>query len=312
MPEALLRLRLRPKPNSPLVRSTSPPDAPFSPLEAPFSRILLRSPFLLTIVWLERRAATAGARSEGTREGTVIAIEATSLTRNFNGLCAVDHISFAVAPGEIFGFLGPNGAGKTTTIRMLTGQLRPSDGRAKVMGCDVVTERQELKPQIGVVWEYQNLYERLSARDNLVFAARLYGVDKDRVVAMLERVGLADRSRDRLKTYSNGMKQRLLIARALLHSPKVLFLDEPTRGLDPGVAREIRSLVANLAGEGVTVFLTTHYMDEADRLSNRVAILDRGRIVAIDTPERLKAQHGPAATLEDVFVQLTGRELQQG
>ncbi len=239
------------------------------------------------------------------------AIEATQLTRNFNGLCAVDHISFSVEPGEIFGFLGPNGAGKTTTIRMLTGQLRPTDGTAVVMGCDVVEERQQLKPLIGVVWEFQNLYESLSARDNLVFAARLYGVERWRVDEILEWVGLADRAGDRLKEYSNGMKQRLLIARALLPQPRVLFLDEPTRGLDPGVAREIRRLITKLAGEGVTVFLTTHYMEEADRLSDRAAILDHGRIVAMGSPARLKAQHGSRASLEDVFVSLTGREFGQ-
>ncbi len=239
------------------------------------------------------------------------AIEAANLTRNFNGLCAVDHISFTVEPGEVFGFLGPNGAGKTTTIRMLTGQLRPSEGRAAVMGCDVVEERQRLKPQIGLVWEYQNLYERLSALDNLLFSARLYGVDRRRIAEVLEFVGLTDRAKDRLQKYSNGMKQRLLIARALLHAPQVLFLDEPTRGLDPGVARDIRSLVTELARSGTTVFLTTHYMEEADRLSNRVAILDHGRIVALDAPQQLKEQHGAAATLEDVFIQLTGRGLQQ-
>lgn len=239
------------------------------------------------------------------------AIEATNLTRSFNGLCAVDHISFTVEPGEIFGFLGPNGAGKTTTIRMLTGQLRPTDGRAKVMGWDVVEERQELKPQIGVVWEYHNLYVRLSAVDNLLFAARLYGVDRRRIGEVLEFVGLADRAKDRLKEYSNGMKQRLLIARALLHGPRVLFLDEPTRGLDPGVARDIRQLVTELARAGTTIFLTTHYMEEADRLSDRVAILDRGRIVAMDAPGQLKLRHGQNASLEDVFLQLTGREFAQ-
>jgi ABC-2 type transport system ATP-binding protein len=239
------------------------------------------------------------------------AIETFNLTRSFNGLCAVDHLSFTVEPGEVFGFLGPNGAGKTTTIRMLTGQLRPTDGRASVMGCDIVEERQNLKPQIGVVWEYQNLYERLTAVDNLLFAARLYGVDRRRIGEVLEYVGLTTRAKDRLKEYSNGMKQRLLIARALLHSPRVLFLDEPTRGLDPGMARDIRSLVADLARSGTTVFLTTHYMEEADRLSHRVAILDHGRIVGLDTPERLKQEHGAGASLEDVFLQLTGREFVQ-
>jgi len=242
------------------------------------------------------------------------AINVQNLTRDYNGLRAVDSISFAVEPGEIFGFLGPNGAGKTTTIKMLTGQLRPTSGTARVAGCDVVTERGQLKPQIGVVFEYQNIYERLSARDNLTFSARLYGADKARVNAVLAQVGLTGRARDRVKKYSNGMKQRLLIARALLHEPKVLFLDEPTRGLDPNVAREVRAIVAELARQGVTVFLTTHYMEEADQLCNGVAIIDQGRIVALDTPERLKAEHGEGerVTLEDVFIKLTGRYLGRG
>ena len=242
------------------------------------------------------------------------AIEVQGLTRDYDGLRAVDGISFDVEPGEVFGFLGPNGAGKTTTIRILTGQLRPTFGTARVSGHDVVTERQRLKPDIGVVFEYQNVYERLSGRDNLGFAARLYGVGKGRVDEVLSKVGLADRARDRVKKYSNGMKQRLLVARALLHDPRVLFLDEPTRGLDPNVARDVRAIVAGLAEDGVTVFLTTHYMEEADRLSDRVAIIDQGRIVAMDTPEGLKREHGDGenTTLEDVFVRLTGRELGRG
>jgi ABC-2 type transport system ATP-binding protein len=242
------------------------------------------------------------------------AIEVQNLTRDYNGLRAVDGINFAVEPREIFGFLGPNGAGKTTTIKMLTGQLRPTSGEAQVMGCDVVTERQRLKPQIGVVFEYQNIYERLSARDNLRFYARLYRIKKARVEEVLAQVGLTDRARDKMKTYSNGMKQRLLIARALLHKPKVLFLDEPTRGLDPNVARDVRAIVTDLAEQGMTVFLTTHYMEEADQLSDRVAIIDQGHIVALDTPERLKAEHGEGekTTLEDVFVKLTGRYLGRG
>jgi ABC-2 type transport system ATP-binding protein len=239
------------------------------------------------------------------------AIEVNELHRYYNGVKAVQGISFDVDYGEIFGFLGPNGAGKSTTIKVLTGQLRPTSGSAEVVGCDVVEERQALKPQIGVVFEFQNLYERLSAMDNLRFSARLYGVGKERINVVLAQVGLQDRSRERIKNYSNGMKQRLLIARALLHQPRVLFLDEPTRGLDPGVAREIRSIIAELAKGGVTVFLTTHYMEEADRLSNRVAILNQGEIVAIDTPENLKATHGEndRATLEDVFIKLTGQDL---
>ena len=245
---------------------------------------------------------------------TEIAIRIENLTRDFETVRAVDGLSLEVPAGIIFGFLGPNGAGKTTTIKMLTGQLRPTSGKAQVMGCDVVTERQQLKPQIGVVFEYQNVYERLSARDNLRFYARLYRVKKSRVEEVLAQVGLLDRARDKMKTYSNGMKQRVLIARALLHKPNVLFLDEPTRGLDPNVARDIRAIVVDLAKQGMTVFLTTHYMEEADRLSDRVAIIDQGRIVALDTPEQLKAEHGEGEkiTLEDVFVKLTGRYLGRG
>jgi ABC-2 type transport system ATP-binding protein len=211
------------------------------------------------------------------------AIEVQNLTRDYNGLRAVDGINFAVEPREIFGFLGPNGAGKTTTIKMLTGQLRPTSGEAQVMGCDVVTERQRLKPQIGVVFEYQNIYERLSARDNLRFYARLYRIKKARVEEVLAQVGLTDRARDKMKTYSN-------------------------------VARDVRAIVTDLAEQGMTVFLTTHYMEEADQLSDRVAIIDQGHIVALDTPKRLKAEHGEGekTTLEDVFVKLTGRYLGRG
>jgi len=276
------------------------------------------------------------------------AIVAENLTRDFNDLRAVDSITFTVAEGEVFGLLGPNGAGKTTTIRMLTGQLLPTQGRAWVAGYDVQSERKLLKPEIGVVFEHQNLYERMSGRENLAFAARLYAMDDKRVNEVLAQVGLHERANDLVKKYSNGMKQRLLIARALLHQPKILFLDEPTSGLDPDIAREIRRLIAEMASQGLTVFLTTHYMEEADQLSQRVAFLNHGRIVALDTPERLKVSHGrrtlkvklvdgqvltlslddpdagrclgelvasgqiltlhsEEATLEDVFIELTGR-----
>ena len=242
------------------------------------------------------------------------AIEVKDLTRNYNGLCAVDQITFDVEQGEIFGYLGPNGAGKTTTIRVLTGQLRPTSGSACVMGCDVVEEREALKPQIGVVFDSQNLYERMSARDNLKFYARLYRVDKSRVEQVLEQVGLIRRAGDKLSEYSNGMKQRLLIGRALLHEPRVLFLDEPTRGLDPNIARDIRKIILQLAAEGMTIFLTTHYMEEAEQLSSRVAIIDQGQIVALDSPESLIKRYtlGENTNLEDVFVHLTGRHLGRG
>ena len=239
------------------------------------------------------------------------AIRVQDLTRVFQSRRALNGISFSVAPGEIFGFLGPNGAGKTTTIRILTGQLRPTSGSAWVMGYDVVTQRASLKSLIGVVFEVQNLYIRLSARQNLIFSANLYGVPKYRVDQVLEQVGLTPRADERLKAYSNGMRQRLLIARALLHQPRVLFLDEPTRGLDPKTAREIRAFVAGLAQQGVTIFLTTHYMEEADQLCSRVAILNAGRIIALDKPGQLKQdlRTGADTTLEDVFIELTGRSL---
>jgi len=230
------------------------------------------------------------------------AIEVEKLSRAFNGLQAVDNISFSVEAGEIFGFLGHNGAGKTTTIRMLSGQLLPSSGGARVAGCDVITEQQRLKPLIGVVSEHQNLYERMSGRENLEFGARLYRQNFSRVNEALEQVGLLDRAKDNVRNYSNGMKQRLLIARALLHRPQIIFLDEPTRGLDPVVGREIRRLILDLSKQGVTVFLTTHYMEEADQLCNRVAFLSEGRIVALNTPSFLKVAHGQDSvkvTLDD-------------
>jgi ABC-2 type transport system ATP-binding protein len=219
-------------------------------------------------------------------------IETVDLRRTFNGRVAVDGVSFAVERGEVFGFLGPNGAGKTTTIRILTGQLLPSGGSARVAGFDCASEAQKLKPLIGVVFEQQNLYERMSGRENLAFFASLFGVPSSRVEEVLAQVGLRERAKDPVKVYSNGMKQRLLIARALLNQPQVLFLDEPTRGLDPGAARDIRQMVADLGRAGTTVFLTTHYMEEADQLCQRVAFLNEGRIVALDTPRHLKIAHG--------------------
>jgi ABC-2 type transport system ATP-binding protein len=238
------------------------------------------------------------------------AIEAFDLTRNYKELRAVDQINFDVNPGEVFGFLGPNGAGKTTTIKMLTGQLRPTGGTAKVLGCDIVLERDKLAPRIGVVFEDQNIYERLSGYDNLRFSARLYGTNKDRVNQVLDLVGINDRAGELAKNYSNGMKQRLLIARGLLHEPEIIFMDEPTKGLDPGAARVIRNFIKSLSEQGVTIFLTTHYMEEADQLCDRVAILAKGRIVALDNPLNLKSDlDGKCTTREDVFVKLTEKDI---
>ena len=169
------------------------------------------------------------------------------------------------------------------------------------MGWDIVEQREQLKPQIGVVFDCQNLYQRMSGRDNLLFYARLYGVRKRRVDELLDRVGLTERARDRTQDYSNGMKQRLLIARGLLHEPKVLFLDEPTRGLDPNVAREIRAIISDLGQQGITVFLTTHNLAEAEELAEEVAILIQGRIVARGTVAELRARVGKARGISVTF-----------
>jgi ABC-2 type transport system ATP-binding protein len=219
-------------------------------------------------------------------------IEAVNLRRSFKNKEAVAGISFSVQRGEIFGLLGPNGAGKTTTIRMLTGQIVPDAGYATVAGCDVVKDLQQLKERIGVVPEEQNLYERLSARNNLRFSCWLYNLPESRAEEVLDLVRLRDRAKDPVRTYSNGMKQRLLIARALLHKPPVLFLDEPSRGLDPISAREVRGTIEQLSREGMTILLTTHLLEEADQLCQRVAFINQGRIVANDTPRSLKLAHG--------------------
>jgi len=224
-------------------------------------------------------------------------IEAHDLRRTFGSKEAVAGISFTTRRGEIFGLLGPNGAGKTTIIRMLTGQIDPSGGSAVVAGCDVVKERTRLKERIGVVFEEQNLYERLTARQNLEFSCWLYGLPESRVDEVLDLVRLRDRAKDRVRTFSNGMRQRLMIARALLHRPPLLFLDEPSRGLDPISAREVRQTIKQLSDAGTTILLTTHLMDEADQLCQRVAFIVNGRLVANDTPRNLKLAHGQRALL---------------
>ncbi|HEV8194450.1 MAG TPA: ABC transporter ATP-binding protein, partial [Ktedonobacterales bacterium] len=219
-------------------------------------------------------------------------IEVQDLRRNFGSKEAVAGISFSARRGEIFGLLGPNGAGKTTTIRLLTGQLDPSGGRARVAGYDVVKQRSALKARIGVVFEEQNLYERLSARQNLIFSCWLYGVPEKRADEILDLVRLRDRAKDSVSKFSNGMRQRLMIARALLHRPRVLFLDEPSRGLDPISARDVRRTIQELCQAGTTILLTTHLMEEADQLCHRVAFIVDGRLVANDEPRALKLAHG--------------------
>lgn len=238
-------------------------------------------------------------------------IEARDLRRSFKDNEAVRGISFSVRRGEIFGLLGPNGAGKTTTIRMLTGQIVPSSGGATVAGCDVVRNHQQLKERIGVVAEEQNVYERLSARNNLRFNCWLYNLPESRVDEVLDLVRLRDRAKDPVRTFSNGMKQRLLIARALLHKPPVLFLDEPSRGLDPIAGREVRDAVAQLSRDGMTILLTTHLLEEADQLCQRVAFINKGSLMANDTPRNLKLAHGQRTLLVTLGENLNNGTLQE-
>ena len=215
-------------------------------------------------------------------------IEAIEVTKKYKTVTALNNISFKVEKGEIFGFLGPNGAGKTTTLRILTGQIKPTSGKASVCGYDIIKDTKKLRENIGVVFEHQNLFHRLSGIHNLDLFRRLYGVSQKRIYEVLDIVELSQRAKETVQNYSRGMKQRLLIARALLHKPSVMFLDEPSSGLDPHSSHQIRNMILNLSKEGVTVFLTTHYLEEAEILCNRVAIIDRGNIIALDRTENLK------------------------
>ncbi len=229
----------------------------------------------------------------GSTRGTAgAAISADELRFSYGDHEAVKGISFDIAPGEIFGFLGPNGAGKTTTIKMLTGQLRPASGSVHILGRDIGRDDAEAQAMMGVCFEEKNLYDAMSGEENLRFFAALYGVDGVDTEALLERVGLADRASDRVGSYSKGMRQRLMVARSILHQPRVLFLDEPTDGLDPVSSKAIRGIIREEAERGAAVLLTTHDMWEADELSHRVAFINEGQIYAIDTPENLKLQHG--------------------
>ena len=223
---------------------------------------------------------------------TDAAIKVDNITFAYGDLEAVAGVSFEVAPGEILGFLGPNGAGKSTTIKILTGQLTPKSGTAQVLGVDVDKDDPVMQAQIGVCFEEKNLYESMSGTENLRFYASLFGIKDVDTDELLRRVGLADRAKDRVAKYSKGMRQRLMMARTLVNTPKVLFLDEPTDGLDPVSSQAIRKLIQQEADRGAAVLLTTHDMNEADELSNRVAFINEGKIYAIDTPESLKLKHG--------------------
>jgi ABC-2 type transport system ATP-binding protein len=234
-------------------------------------------------------------RTFTTRSGT--------LRRTRKDVEAVKGVSFEIAPGELFGLLGPNGAGKTTTIKMLITLLIPTSGSATVLGHDVVTDVREVRRRIGYVFGGdRGLYERLSGLDNLRYFSELYGVppreQKARIGALLELVGLTGREGERVEGYSRGMRQRLHIARGLLHDPDVIFLDEPSIGIDPVGARELRATIAGLRDRGKTVLLTTHYMFEADELCDRIAVIRAGEIVAEGTPAELKGLVSAGRVLE--------------
>jgi len=242
-------------------------------------------------------------------------IRAQGLVKKFGEFTAVDNIAFDVAKGEIFAFLGPNGAGKTTTIKMLTTLLRPTSGRVSLDGLDPVTHQTAARKQFGIVFQDPSVDDELTAYENMDFHGVLYSVPKKlrqvRIEALLKLFELWDRRSDQVKHFSGGMRRRLEIARSFLHTPKIIFLYEPTIGLDPQTRNQLWTHIKKLNDEEhVTVFLTTHYMEEAERVAHRIAIIDHGKIIAQGTPDELKAQTG-TDTLEQAFLALTGSTIRQ-
>ncbi len=240
-------------------------------------------------------------------------ISVEHVSHSFNGHPALNNLSFRVAPGECFGLLGPNGAGKSTLINILVTLLQPDSGSVAIDGWPLETEAAKIRSSIGVLFQDSSLDERLTAYENLYFHAMFYHVPPreapQRIAGLLAMIGLADRSRDLVITFSGGMKRRLEIARSILHHPRVLLLDEATVGLDPQARRRIWEYIATLRRTySLTVLLTTHYLEEAE-ICDRIAILDKGAVIACDTPARLKELHGQK-TLDDLFLHLTGRDLQ--
>jgi len=240
-------------------------------------------------------------------------IEARDLVKEFDGFAAVDHISFAVSAGVIFGFLGPNGAGKTTTIKMLTTVLAPTSGWLRIAGHDPVREPLLVRRSFGIVFQDPSLDEELTAYENMELHGVLYDlprpVRRQRLEALLRLVGLWERRGDYVKRFSGGMKRRLEIVRALQHQPRILFLDEPTSGLDPQTRNQIWDFIRGLSrDETVTVFFTTHYMEEAERVADEIAVIDHGKIIAQGSAEALKYQTR-GRTLEEAFIALTGHSI---
>jgi ABC-2 type transport system ATP-binding protein len=233
------------------------------------------------------------------------AVEVTNLTKHFNSLVAVDNISFDVKKGELFGFLGPNGAGKTTTIRMLTGVIKPDKGSASIFGYDVVKQGLKTRQLMGIVPEMSNAYVDLSAWNNLMLVGGLYGVNKstrtERATSLLKKFDLYKRKDQLVKGFSKGMKQKLLLCMALISDPQILFLDEPTSGLDVESQRLIKDIIREFNANSTTVFLTTHNMEEANQLCDRIAIINHGKIAEIDSPEKVRQQSCGLQTIEISF-----------
>lgn len=240
-------------------------------------------------------------------------IEVKKLTKKFGGFTAVDNISFNVKRGEVFAFLGPNGAGKTTSIKMLTTLLHPTNGSISINGFNPVTQQHESRKSFGIVFQDASLDDDLTALENMELHAALYSIDmkirKERIDELLSFVDLSDRRKSLVKTFSGGMKRRLEIARGLLHHPKILFLDEPTIGLDPQTRNHMWTYLKNvIKSENMTVFFTTHYMDEAEKNADRIVIIDQGKIVAEGTAAELKNKT-KSETLEEAFLKLTGHQI---
>ncbi len=235
-------------------------------------------------------------------------VEAKNLIYSYGPIKAVRDISFYVEKGEILGLLGPNGAGKSTTIRMLTGELPPESGEALILGMDVRKSPKEVRRRFGVCFEQPNLYEQLTAKENLVFFAKLYRLDRFLPERLLDKVGLGDRMNEKVSKYSKGMKQRLMLARALINTPDVLFLDEPASGLDPVSSEALRNIILEEKERGAAIVLTTHDMNDADKLSDRVAFISGGQIAALDTPYQLKLKHGQKRILIDTASENNGKE----
>jgi len=243
----------------------------------------------------------------------IFAIEISGLLKRFKNITAVDDLDLNIKRGELFSLLGPNGAGKTTVMNILSTQLGPTEGTATVMGLDVVKEKRRVKEIIGIIPQETILYEKLNARETLRFFGDLYDVPRakldEKIKFLLDLVSLTDRQKDLVETYSGGMKRRLNIAASLVHDPDVLMMDEPTTGLDPQSRRALWDLIEGLKAQGKTILLTTHYMDEADILSDRVAIMDHGKIIALGTPEELKATLGKETVVEVEFTQPPGNDV---